>query len=113
MFWTTIPTYIITLIIFTVLGIQQTSGGYTAGDISNYITELNGEFHLGAVTLIPAILIIVLLLCKVNAISALGISSFAAGAVSFLYSMRHYRVLFRLHIVDIQLQLRKGYFSPS
>ena len=42
---------------FTVLGIQQTSGGYTAGDISNYITELNGEFHLGAVTLIPAILI--------------------------------------------------------
>ena len=83
MFWTTIPTYIITLIIFTVLGIQQTSGGYTAGDISNYITELNGEFHLGAVTLIPAILIIVLLLCKVNAISALGISSFAAGAVSF------------------------------
>ena len=26
----------------------------------------------------------------------------------FLYSMRHYRVLFRLHIVDIQLQLRKG-----
>ena len=28
MFWTTIPTYIITLIIFTVLGIQQTSGGY-------------------------------------------------------------------------------------
>lgn len=83
MFWTTIPTYIITLIIFTVLGIQQTSGGYTAGDISNYITELNGEFHLGAVTLVPAILIIVLLLCKVNAISALGISSFAAGAVSF------------------------------
>ena len=83
MFWTTIPTYIITLIIFTVLGIQQTSGGYTAGDISNYITELNGEFHLGAVTLIPAILNIVLILCKVNAISALGISSFAAGAVSF------------------------------
>ena len=36
MFWTTIPTYIITLIIFTVLGIQQTSGGYTAGDIKLY-----------------------------------------------------------------------------
>lgn len=36
MFWTTIPTYIITLIIFTVLGIQQTSGGYTAGDSKCY-----------------------------------------------------------------------------
>ena len=42
-----------------------------------------GAVICGAVTLIPAILIIVLLLCKVNAISALGISSFAAGAVSF------------------------------
>ena len=31
----------------------------------------------------PAILIIVLLLCKVNAISALGLSSFAAGFVSY------------------------------
>ena len=30
MFWTTIPTYIITLIIFTDLGIQQKIGGYTA-----------------------------------------------------------------------------------
>lgn len=45
--------------------------------------ELNGEFHLGAVTLIPAILIIVLLLCKVEVNLPLGISSFAAGVVSF------------------------------
>ena len=83
MLWTTLPTYVITLIIFTVLGFSQTAGDYTTGNISTYVDALNNEFHLGFFTMIPAILIIVLLLCKVNAISALGISSFSAGFVSF------------------------------
>ena len=71
MLWTTLPTYVITLILFTILGFQQTSGSYTEGSITVYIDALNGEFQLGWITMIPAILIIVLLLCKVNAISAL------------------------------------------
>ena len=83
MLWTTLPTYVITLVLFTILGIQQTSGSYTEANMSAYISALNGEFQLGLVTMIPAVLIIVLLLCKVNAISALGLSSFAAGAISF------------------------------
>ena len=83
MLWTTLPTYVVTLIIFTVLGFSQTAGDYTTGNISIYVDALNNEFHLGFLTMIPAILIIVLLLCKVNASSALGISSFAAGFVSF------------------------------
>ena len=83
MLWTTLPTYVITLIIFTVLGFSQIAGDYTTGNISTYVDALNNEFHLGFFTMIPAILIIVLPLCKVNAISALGISSFAAGFVSF------------------------------
>ena len=83
MLWTTLPTYVITFVLFTILGIQQTSGSYTEANMSAYIGALNGEFQLGLVTMIPAVLIIVLLLCKVNAISALGLSSFAAGAISF------------------------------
>ena len=83
MLWTTLPTYVITLILFTILGFQQTSGSYTEGSITVYIDALNGEFQLGWITMIPAILIIVLLLCKVNAISTLGLSSFAAGFVSY------------------------------
>lgn len=85
MLWTTLPTFLISLVLFTILGISQTSGAYETGDLAAYIEALNGEFHLGAVTLIPAIVIIVLLLLKVNAIVALGLSSLAAGAVSFFY----------------------------
>ncbi|MEI3187726.1 MAG: Na+/H+ antiporter NhaC family protein, partial [Lachnospiraceae bacterium] len=53
------------------------------GDLGTYIQALEGEFHLGAVTLLPAVVIIVLLLCKVNSIVALGLSAFVAGLVSF------------------------------
>lgn len=82
MLWTTLPPFLISLILFTILGIRQTSGDYSAGDLNLYIEALNGEFQLGFVTLIPAVLIIVLLLLKVDAIVALGISAVAAGAVS-------------------------------
>lgn len=85
MLWTTIPAFLISLVLFTLLGIQQTSGGYSANDLNTYITALNSEFRLGFVTLIPAIFIIVLLLLKVNPVVALGLSAMSAGAVSFFY----------------------------
>lgn len=85
MLWTTLPPFLISLILFTILGIRQTSGDYSAGDLNLYIKALNGEFQLGFVTLIPAVLIIVLLLLKVEAIVALGISAVAAGAVSVFW----------------------------
>ena len=85
MLWTTLPPFLISLILFTVLGIRQTSGDYSAGDLNLYIEALNGEFQLDPVTLIPAVLIIVLLLLKVDAIVALGISAVAAGAVSVFW----------------------------
>ncbi len=85
MLWTTVPAFLISLVIFTVLGVQQTSGGYAAGDLNLYIEALNGEFHLGFVTLLPAILLIILLILKVNAVASLGLSSLVAGLVSFFY----------------------------
>lgn len=85
MLWTTLPPFAISLVLFTILGFMQTGGGYSAGDLGVYIDALNGEFRLGFVTLIPAILIIVLLLAKVNAVVALGLSALAAGIVSWFY----------------------------
>lgn len=85
MLWTTLPTFAISLVLFTILGISQTSGGYEEGNLLVYIDALQDEFKLGFVTLLPAVVIIVLLLCKVNAIVSLGLSAVCAGAVSFFY----------------------------
>ncbi len=83
MLWTTLPPFVLTLIIFTVLGLQQGSAG-SVSDIESYIAALHGEFQIGVLTLIPAIFLIVLLLIKVDAIIALGLSAAAAGLVSIL-----------------------------
>ena len=85
MLWTTLPTFVISLVLFTILGISQTSGGYEEGNLLVYIDALRGEFKLGLLTMFPAAAIIVLLLLKVNAIVSLGLSAVCAGAVSFFY----------------------------
>ena len=85
MLWTTLPTFVISLVLFTILGISQTSGGYEEGNLLVYIDALRSEFKLGLLTLLPAAVIILLLLLKVNAIVSLGLSAVCAGAVSFFY----------------------------
>lgn len=75
MLWTTIPPMVISIVIFTVLGISQTSGGYDVGDLNLYIDYMQESFHIGWVTLIPAILIIALLMFRVGAFEALGIGA--------------------------------------
>lgn len=77
MLWTTLPPMVISIVIFTVLGISQTSGGYDPGDLNVYVDYLEGSFHIGLVTLLPAALIIVLLLFRVGAFEALGIGAVA------------------------------------
>ena len=85
MLWTTLPTFVISLVLFVILGISQTSGNYETGNLLTYIDALQGEFKLGFITLLPAIAIIILLLCKVNSVVSLGLSAICAGAVSFFY----------------------------
>lgn len=84
MLYTTIPAFAVSLVLFTILGIQQTSGAYEMSDVSSYIAALEGEFSIGFLALIPAVVIIVLLLLRVPAVVALGLSAVCAGAVSML-----------------------------
>lgn len=83
MLWTTVPPMLISIVVFTVLGFSQTSGGYDPGDLNAYVSYLEGNFHIGFVTLLPAILIIVLLMFRVGAFEALGIGAVAGGIVSY------------------------------
>ena len=84
MLWTTVPPMIISIIFFTILGFSQTSGGYDPGDLNTYISYLEGSFHIGWETLIPAVLIIVLLMFRVGAFEALGIGAVAGALVAIL-----------------------------
>lgn len=84
MLWTTVPPFLISLVLFFILGISQSGQVSTATDIQMYIDALNSEFQIGLVTLIPAIFLIAMLLLKVDAIVSLGLSSAVAGIVSMV-----------------------------
>ena len=85
MLWTTVPPMLISIVIFTVLGFSQTGEGYNPGDLNMYVDYLEGSFHIGFVTLIPAILLIALLLLRVGAFEALGIGAVAGAVVAMAF----------------------------
>ena len=55
---------------------------YKRQDLNIYIDYLQGAFHIGWTTLIPAILIIALLMFRVGAFEALGIGAIAGALVA-------------------------------
>lgn len=84
MLWTTIPAFVITAIIFIIIGLNQNTDTNSIETISSYIEALNNEFSINAFTLIPVIVIIASILLKVNAIISIGISSIVAGIISYI-----------------------------
>ena len=113
MLWTTLPTFVISLVLFVILGISQTSGNYETGNLLTYIDALQGEFKLGFITLLPAIAIIILLLCKVNAVVSLGLSAICAGVVSFFYQGATLQSIIRVAYSGYSTSIEEGILQSS
>ncbi|WP_181347876.1 Na+/H+ antiporter NhaC [Thalassobacillus sp. CUG 92003] len=83
MLWTTIPSLIITLLIFGVIGFMTNQDAASTENVAAMITTLENEFMLTPVALISPLLIIILAFRKVNSIPALVIGLVAAVATTF------------------------------
>ncbi|MBM7580986.1 Na+/H+ antiporter NhaC [Jeotgalibacillus terrae] len=81
MLWTTVPAYIITAIIFTVIGLQY-NGSVNAESVAQMTTYLSENFSLGLVPLIPVVVLITLLMMKKPAIPAIFIGAATGGVVA-------------------------------
>ena len=84
MFWTTIPSWIISIIIFAIIGNRYSITNYDPTTIEEYLAGLAGNFHLSFLTLIPVILVIVLLLFKVPAFPTIMIGAVGGGVVAMI-----------------------------
>lgn len=105
MLWNTIPTLIITIIIFVVLGLFNT-GSF---DIENRSAETSiiliseAFWYVGPLTMIPLLALFVFLLLRMNSIIALLFSAIIAGVCSF--------ILQNNSIVDIASSMIYGYHT--
>jgi len=80
MLYTTVPTYVICLIIFTILGLSYSGQTASAQELLDLKQHLDIEFAIGPLTLLPLIVLLVLSLKRMPAeISMLG--SVAAAVV--------------------------------
>lgn len=85
MFWTTIPSYIITAIIFTVLGFTNGTIQADTSTITAISNCLSTHYKLGFVPLIPAFLVFYMLFTNKPPVSALLVGAIAAVIVAIAY----------------------------
>ncbi|WP_449538975.1 Na+/H+ antiporter NhaC [Ferdinandcohnia sp. Marseille-Q9671] len=85
MLWTTIPAYIGTAIIFTIIGLNFNVGTVDAATVNELTAYLGETFQLGIVPLIPIIVLVTLLMLKKPAIPSIFIGALVGGVVAIFY----------------------------
>ena len=78
MLWTTIPSFVITLILFLVIGLSEDTT-QTVSRIEEMQKVLNASFELGPVLLVPLIVLLTMAIKKVPAFPAVFIGALLGG----------------------------------
>ncbi|MCU7554171.1 Na+/H+ antiporter NhaC [Alteromonas sp. ASW11-19] len=84
MMWTTVPSFIIALILFMVLGFSE-SGSATAARIEQMQSLLDNSFSLGWHLLIPLLVLLTLAIKKMPAFPAVSIGAILGGIWAILF----------------------------
>lgn len=105
MMWTTVPSYIITAIIFTVLGFRYGENAANSAEVSALTGYLSDHFHLGIIPLIPVVVLFGLLISKQPAVTSVFIGSIAGAVVAILYQ--------GLSVPEVFTILYEGYYVES
>ena len=83
MYLTTVPSFLITLIVFTVLGV--THGGMTEGEMEVYTATLGSTFHISPWLMIVPAITVALIWKKLPAIMVLALSTLVAAAAAIVF----------------------------
>ena len=86
LFMTTGPSMLITLILFTILGLNLDSSS-SAVDVSDVLVAIDETFNINILLLLPAVITLGLIVKKVDAIPAL----FTGVVVGVIFALRIYR----------------------
>ena len=85
MFFTVGPSYVISIIIFFIIGLRYGEGTINAGQIDQTLTVLSENFLISPWLLIPPALVIVMAVKKMPAIPSLIIAAFTGGIFAMIF----------------------------
>ncbi len=80
--YTTIPTYLISAVIFTILGLRYGNANYDPTLINETCAGLRANFNISPLTMIPIAVVVILLLFKVDAVPAILLGGIAGLVVA-------------------------------
>lgn len=84
MMWTTVPSFVLSLILFVILGFNVEMAN-SADRIEQMQVLLNNEFTIGWFTLIPLFVLLILAISKVPAFPAVAIGAILGGVWALLF----------------------------
>lgn len=84
MLWTTVPSIIIALIIFTIIGFVGTASGGGEG-LEVMLEALNNSFNIGWYLLLPLVVVIWLIIKKMPAFPALLVGALLGGVFAMIF----------------------------
>ena len=85
MLWTTVPAYLITLVIFAVLGVTRTSGVYDPSVTNEIIAVFADIFQFSWIELVPIVIVLLLLIKNIPSIVALLIGTLTGAIVAVFH----------------------------
>jgi len=83
MAYTTVPTILITLIVFSILGATIETTG--SADISSFLTTINTTFNITPWLFLVPLIVIALILLKTKPLIALGVGVLSAAVFAFIF----------------------------
>ena len=85
MMWTTVPSIIISLIIFTVIGFSYGSSNGGAANIAEVSAGLQQAFQIGWIPLIPPVVVIALLVTRMPAFPSIAIGAIMGAIIAVVH----------------------------
>ena len=85
MLWTTAPAFLLSSVIYVVLGLKDAGKALDMTKIDTILNGLQGSFKIGLLPLLPALLVLVLLLLNMPSVPVLAGAAGLAAVISVLY----------------------------
>ncbi len=85
MLWTTIPAYILTLLVFLFLGLNYSQDGGSLTNVDVMTDFLSSHYNLGLIPMIPVVVVITLLVMSKPPITSIFIGAAVGGVIAIVY----------------------------
>lgn len=94
MMWTTVPSFVISAILYLIIGLKDAGQTLDADRIRTITDGLQANFHISLLPLLPALLVLILLLLNMPSIPSLASATGLAAVIAIFYQGSNLKEVF-------------------